>query len=77
MARSDSPKIILEENGEYKIRKLTPLETLRIQGFNNEFTDNIQKNGMSDTQLYKQSGNAVSPPVISEIINNLMEFINE
>ena len=77
LARSDSPKIILEENGEYKIRKLTPLETLRIQGFNNEFTDNIQKNGMSDTQLYKQSGNAVSPPVISEIINNLMEFINE
>lgn len=76
LARSDSPKIIFIENNEYKIRKLTPLETLRIQGFNSNFTDNIKKNGMSDTQLYKQSGNAVSPPVISEIINNLMEFIN-
>lgn len=32
---------------------------------------------MSDTQLYKQSGNAVSPPVISEIINNLLDYINE
>ena len=32
---------------------------------------------MSDTQLYKQAGNAVSPPVISEIINNLLEYINE
>ncbi|MCI8636403.1 MAG: DNA (cytosine-5-)-methyltransferase [Clostridia bacterium] len=77
LARSDSPKIIFKENGEYKIRKLTPLETLRAQGFSKEFTDNIQKNGMSDTQLYKQSGNAVSPPVISMIINNLLEFINE
>lgn len=77
LARSDSPKIIFEENNTYYIRKLTPLETLRIQGFDNKFTDNIQKNSMSDTQLYKQSGNAVSPPVITEIINNLMEFTNE
>ena len=77
LARSDSPKIIFKENNKFKIRKLTPLETLRIQGFNNEFTHNIQKNGMSDTQLYKQSGNAVSPPVISEIINFLLEFSNE
>ena len=77
LARSDSPKIIFKKNDTYYIRKLTPLETLRIQGFDNKFTDNIQKNGMSDTQLYKQSGNAVSPPVITEIINNLMEFTNE
>ena len=77
LARSDSPKIIFEENDTYCIRKLTPLETLRIQGFDNKFTDNIQRNGMSDTQLYKQSGNAVSPPVITEIINNLMGFTNE
>ena len=77
LARSDSPKIIFKENNEYYIRKLTPLETLRIQGFDHKFTDNIQKNGMSDTQLYKQSGNAVSPPVITEIMNHLMEFIDE
>lgn len=77
LARSDSPKIIFKDNNEYYIRKLTPLETLRIQGFSNKFTDNIEKYGMSDTQLYKQSGNAVSPPVISEIINNLLEYIDE
>lgn len=77
LARSDSPKIIFKDNNEYQIRKLTPLETLRVQGFSKEFTDNIEKYGMSDTQLYKQSGNAVSPPVISEIINNLLEYLNE
>ena len=77
LARSDSPKIIFKDNDEYHIRKLTPLETLRVQGFSKDFTDNIEKYGMSDTQLYKQAGNAVSPPVISEIINNLLEYINE
>ncbi|MCR4661465.1 MAG: DNA (cytosine-5-)-methyltransferase [Clostridia bacterium] len=77
LARSDSPKIIFSKDEDFYIRKLTPLETLRIQGFDEEFTNNVQKNGMSDTQLYKQSGNAVSPPVITEIINNLMEFVNE
>ena len=77
LARSDSPKIIFNNNNKYYIRKLTPLETLRIQGFDSKFTNNIQKNQMSDTQLYKQSGNAVSPPVITEIINRLMEFTDE
>ena len=32
---------------------------------------------MSDTQLYKQAGNAVSPPVITQIINSMMEKFNE
>lgn len=77
LARSDSPKIIIKNNDKYYIRKLTPLEALRIQGFDNNFTNNIQKKGMSDTQLYKQAGNAVSPPVIAEIINNLMEYEND
>ena len=36
LARSDSPKIIFKENDTFCIRKLTPLETLRIQGFDNK-----------------------------------------
>lgn len=43
LARSDSPKIIFKENEQYQIRKLTPLETFRVQGFSKEFTDNIEK----------------------------------
>ncbi len=43
LARSDSPKILFKENEQYQIRKLTPLETFRVQGFSKEFTDNIEK----------------------------------
>lgn len=77
LARSDSPKIILNNNGEYEIRKITPLEALKIQGFDNKYVENVKKTNMSDTQLYKQAGNAVSPPVITEIINKLMEMFYE
>ncbi len=77
LARSDSPKILVKYKGQYKIRKMTPYETLKIQGFDEKFVSNIRKYGMSDTQLYKQAGNAVSPPVITEIVNNIMERLYE
>lgn len=77
LARSDSPKIIIKDGTEFRIRKLTPYETLKIQGFDKKFVNNVIKNGMSNTQLYKQAGNAVSPPVITKIINSMMEEFDE
>lgn len=76
LARSDTTKILIETQDGLKIRKLTPTENLRTQGFNELFIQNLKNAGVSDTQLYKQSGNAVSPPVIREIFNHLYHFIN-
>ena len=70
LARSDSTKIFVNS----KIRKLTPIENLKVQGFSKEFIDNLVSTGMSDTQIYKQSGNAVSPPVVTAILNHLSEI---
>lgn len=75
LARSDSTKILVKENEELKIRKLTPVENLRAQGFSESFITNIKTTNISDTQLYKQSGNAVSPPVITGIMNHLSAFL--
>ena len=44
------------------IRRLTPTEAERLQGFPDGWTE-----GQSDTQRYKQLGNAVSVPVIKVI----------
>lgn len=76
LARSDSTKILITENNELKLRKFTPVENLKIQGFNEEFIHKIKSSGASDTQLYKQSGNAVCPPVIREISNHLNKYLN-
>ena len=55
------------------IRKLLPLECWRLQGFTDEQFSKVQNTGMSDAQLYKQAGNAVTVNVIAA----LAEFIKE
>lgn len=55
----------------YQIRRLTPLECFRLQGFPDEFFYKAQAVN-SDTQLYKQAGNTISVPVIEEIIKQLI-----
>ena len=57
--------IIKDEKG---IRKLTPRECFNLQGFPASF--NLPN--VSDTRLYKLSGNAVSIPVVECIIKKLM-----
>lgn len=49
------------------IRKLTPLEYWRLQGFPDWAFYKAKDAGISDSQLYKQAGNAVTVPVIKEI----------
>jgi DNA (cytosine-5)-methyltransferase 1 len=54
----------------YRIRKLTPKECWRLQGFPDWAFDKA-KEVNSDSQLYKQAGNSVSVPVIYEIAKRL------
>lgn len=49
-----------EELMEKPIRRLTPEEALKLQGFTDEFCQNARDVELSDTQLYKQAGNALS-----------------
>lgn len=77
LARSDSTKIYIEKGCKKYIRKVTPEENFYIQGFSKDFVDNIKKVNMSNTQMYKQSGNAVSPPVIAEIAKKLYNMEEE
>lgn len=52
---------------DFRIRKLTPLECFRLQGFPDEF-----KKPVSNSQLYKQAGNTISVNVIQAILKNLL-----
>jgi DNA (cytosine-5)-methyltransferase 1 len=51
------------------IRRLTPLECWRLQGFSDEAFHKAKSAGISDNQLYKQAGNSVTIPVIEAIAN--------
>lgn len=57
---------VLESDGPIRIRRLTPRECFRLQGFTDEqFNRAAAVN--SETQLYKQAGNAVTVNVVKEI----------
>ncbi len=53
------------------IRKLTPRECFRIQGF----PDSYKLPNISDSALYKQAGNSVSVPVIARIAEQIIRVL--
>jgi len=55
------------------IRKLTPKECFKLQGFPDEYK--IPK--INDASLYKLAGNAVSVPVIIKIAENIVKILNK
>jgi len=66
-------------NNEYdgsRIRRITPLEAFRFQGFPDEFVKNARKAGVSDTQMYRQAGNTVSVPVVEKILFKVFSETN-
>ena len=63
---------LLDEN--IRIRRLTPRECWRLQGFPDEYFDKARAAGISDTQLYKQAGNGVTVNVARAIGERLKEI---
>ena len=68
-----SNKFILGEKKLRWIRKLTPLEAFRLQGFPDEFHDKAKKSLVSDAQMYMQAGNSVTVNVVEAILNHLIK----
>lgn len=67
----DGSEVLIEQEGRNP-RKLTPREAARLQGYPDSY-----KIVVSDTQAYKQFGNAVAVPVIRAIVQQLKPFINK
>jgi site-specific DNA-cytosine methylase len=52
------------------VRRLTPVECERLQGFPDDWTA-----GQSDSSRYKQMGNAVAVPVVEWLIGNICDIV--
>ena len=58
----------LYQTSKTAIRRLTPVECERLQGFPDGYTE-----GVSDTQRYKTLGNAVTVNVVTSLINKMFK----
>ena len=69
----DATDLVVEPNRQYAqlIRRLTPLECERLQGFPDDWT-NIP--GASDSARYRALGNSVAIPCVEFIMKSLKEI---
>jgi len=68
----DRHAVAYEESAVTGVRRLTPIECERLQGFPDNWTE-----GQSDSARYKQMGNAVAVPVVEWIIGNICDTLKE
>jgi len=64
MHRAAVDNYVTTKNG---VRRLTPRETLRLMGFDDNF-----KIVVSDTQMYRQAGNSIVVDVLMDLVNNII-----
>ena len=67
-AKKDSTGVIDTQT----VRRLTPVECERLQGFPDDWTS-----GQADSNRYKQMGNAVAVPVVEWIVGRLVAQLDE
>lgn len=65
-----------EELCKQRIRKITPKEAFMFQGFDEAFFEKVQESENSNTQLYKQAGNAISVNTVYAVMYYLFCHLN-
>ena len=70
--RANASKSSHAVSSDLQVRRLTPMECERLQGFPDGWTDE-----QADSSRYKQMGNAVAVPVVEWIMRRLVEVDRE
>ena len=70
-AEMNGSEILVPQKGKNP-RRLTPVEAGRLMGFPDEYLEKIT---VSDTQAYRQFGNAVCPLVVEAIGKRISAFL--
>lgn len=79
----DGAEILIDQGGILNPRRLTPLECCRLMGFPKKYQrffdpkDNEKLQPVSDTQAYRQFGNSVSVPVVTDIARVLYQTLED
>jgi DNA (cytosine-5)-methyltransferase 1 len=72
----DGSEILVTQHGKNP-RRLTPRECARLMGFDRSGTNNPWKIPVSDTQAYRQFGNAVAAPVSMAIADAMAPWLTK
>lgn len=70
---ASDPMILIKDNGEYKVRKLSGVEEMRLMGVENEDIQKLVDGGISNSQLGLLAGNSIIVDVMSEMFKQLIK----
>ena len=67
------PKILIDDDGEYKVRELSGYEGLLLMGVEREDVDKIRDCGLSNGQMMKLAGNSIIVDVMSSFFKEMIK----
>lgn len=70
---SSPPQFLVEDNGEYKIRNLSGIESLRLMGVDDEDIQKCVDGGLSNNQLFQLAGNSIIVDIMSSFIPEMLK----
>ena len=70
---SFSPKFLIKDGDEYKVRRLSGVEELRLMGLEDEDIQKLVDGGLSNNQLCQLAGNSIVVDVMSEFFKELIK----
>ena len=71
ISAEDTSKMIIYKDNCFFVKRISPLESWRFMGFNDEDFYKAKSAGTSNKQLFKQAGNSIAANVIYHILKNL------
>lgn len=70
---SFSPRFMIKDGDEYKTRRLSGVEELRLMGVEDEDIQKLIDGGLSNNQLCQLAGNSIVVDVMSEMFKNMIK----
>lgn len=70
---SFSPKFLIKDGDEYKTRRLSGVEELRLMGLEDEDIQKLVDGGLSNNQLCQLAGNSIIVDCMSEMFKNMIK----
>ena len=69
-----STKFLIKDGGEYKIRRLSGFEEMRLMGVDDEDIQKLVDGGLSNNQLSQLAGNSIVVDVMSELYKEMIKY---
>ena len=71
---SFSPRFLIKDGDDYRVRRLSGFESMRLMGVEDEDIQKLVDGGLSNNQLAQLAGNSIVVDVMSEFFKEMIKY---